>query len=147
VHKAGVAMPSARGGSRQAADPIGKFFSALAESGHLPTFEGQSATLRFDLLGAAHPERWYVAVNRGDVSVARHNGSADAIVRMQRPHFAAMVTGRLNAQAAILRGLLTCEGSMAALIMFQRCLPGPPGSTGRVAPISGKTVTEQRRTR
>jgi hypothetical protein len=55
------------------------------------------------------------------------------------------VTGRLNAQAALLRGLLTCEGSIAAVIMFQRCLPGPPGSTGRVAPISSRTVTDGRR--
>ena len=55
------------------------------------------------------------------------------------------MTGRLNAQAAMLRGLLTCEGSMAALMMFQRCLPGPPGSTGKVAPISSQTVMAQRR--
>ena len=60
-----------------------------------------------------------------------------------RPQLEAIVTGRLNAMAAMLRGLLTAEGSMAALIMFQRCLPGPPGSTGRVAPISSKTVTAQ----
>ena len=53
--------------------------------------------------------------------------------------------GRLNAQAAFLRGLLSVEGKIAALVMFQRCLPGPPGSTGRVAPISSKTVTAQRR--
>jgi hypothetical protein len=64
-------------------------------------------------------------------------------VRVERKYLEAMVTGRLNAMAAILRGLLTCEGSMAALVMFQRCLPGPPGSTGRVAPISSKTVTGQ----
>jgi len=64
---------------------------------------------------------------------------------VDRPHLEAMVTGRLNAQAALLRGLLTCEGSMAMLIMFQRCLPGPRGSTGRVAPISSETVMAQRR--
>ena len=54
-----------------------------------------------------------------------------------------VVTGRLNAQAAILRGLLTCEGSMAACMMFQRSLPGPPGSVGRVAPISSAAVMAQ----
>jgi hypothetical protein len=66
-------------------------------------------------------------------------------VHIERPHLEAIVSGRLNAQAALLRGLLTCEGSMAALIMFQRCLPGPPGSTGRVAPISSQAVTAGRR--
>lgn len=72
-------------------------------------------------------------------------GLADVVVRVQRPTFEAIVTGRLNGLAALLRGLLTFEGSMAALIMFQRCLPGPPGSTGRVAPISSATVMKQRR--
>ena len=53
-----------------------------------------------------------------------------------------MVTGRLNAQAAVLRGALACEGKLAAVVMFQRCLPGPPGSTGTeaatVMPGSGR---------
>ena len=77
------------------------------------------------------------------MTVARSADPADAIVRVERPVLEAIVTGRLNAMAAILRGLLTCEGSMAALVIFQRCLPGPPGSTGRVAPISSQTVTAQ----
>ena len=69
---------------------------------------------------------------------------ADATVRIDRRDLAEMVTGRLNAQAAYLRGLFTVAGSVGALMMFQRCLPGPPGSTGRVAPISSKTVMAQR---
>jgi putative sterol carrier protein len=87
----------------------------------------------------------YVAVSNGDVAVSRQNKAADAVIHVERPTFEAIVTGRMNAQAALLRGLLTCEGSMAALMMFQRCLPGPPGSTGRVAPISSQTVMAQRR--
>ncbi len=67
------------------------------------------------------------------------------MITIGRPQLEAIVTGRLNAQAAILRGLLTCTGSMAALMMFQRCLPGPRGSTGRVAPISSQQVMAQRR--
>ena len=71
-------------------------------------------------------------------------GPADATVRIDRRYLEAMVTGRMNAQAAFLRGLFECEGSVGALMTFQRCLPGPPGSTGRVAPISSKTVMAQR---
>ena len=66
-----------------------------------------------------------MTVHDGDVTVTRQKAAADAIVRISRPYFEAIVTGRMNAQAAMLRGLLTCEGSMAALMMFQRCLPGP----------------------
>jgi putative sterol carrier protein len=126
-------------------DPVSHFFASITAPGRIATFEHESAALRFDVQDGGYVERWHVAVNNGDVSVKRQNGHADAIVRIQRPVFEAVVTGRTNAQAALLRGLIDCEGSVAALMMFQRCLPGPPGSTGKVAPISSKTVTAQRR--
>jgi hypothetical protein len=125
----GVAVP----------DAIDQFFTSLAEPGRISTLEGESAALRFDA-GEMH---WRVQITDGTVAVSKDDGPADAVVKIARPRLEAIVTGRLNAQAALLRGLLTCEGSMAALIMFQRCLPGPPGSVGRVAPISSKTVTAQ----
>jgi hypothetical protein len=135
------------------ADPISDFFAGLAEPGHLATFEHEVATLRFDVTDAAEGDRvkqrdvkhWHVAVNDGDVTVTRQLLPADAIVRIARPDLECIVTGRMNAQAAMLRGLLTCEGSFSALMVFQRCLPGPPGSTGKVAPISSQTVMAQRR--
>jgi SCP-2 sterol transfer family len=138
-------VATASSGPTRASDPVDDFFAVLAESGHLATFEGQSATLRFDVADGADVEHWRLTVSNGDVSVARDERAADAVVRADRPRFEAMVTGRLNAQAAMLRGLLVCEGSMAACIMFQRCLPSPPGSAGRVAPISSATVMSQRR--
>jgi putative sterol carrier protein len=126
-------------------DPIGQFFASLVEPGRISTFEGESASLRFDIGSGSRRERWRVQVTDGEVAVTRASAPADAVVHIERPHLEAIVSGRLNAQAALLRGLLTCEGSMAALIMFQRCLPGPPGSTGRVAPISSQAVTAGRR--
>ena len=126
-------------------DPISEFFASLTAPGQVPTFAGQSATLRFDVRADGQVQSWYIAVQNGDVAVSRQTGPADAIITIDRPHLEAIVTGRLNAQAAMLRGLLTCQGSMAALIMFQRCLPGPRGSTGRVAPISSAAVMAQRR--
>jgi len=146
--------------------PIDRFFGGLAEAGHIATFERETATIRFDLLDRENlddqnrdrherVEHWYLTMADGEVTVTRQDWPADdrpaddrpadAIVRARRPDFEAIVTGRLNAQAAILRGLATCEGNMAAVVMFQRCLPGPPGSTGRVAPISARTVMAQRR--
>jgi hypothetical protein len=86
-----------------------------------------------------------MTVTNGDVAISHRNASADAIVRIGRSRLESIVTGRLNAQAAFLRGLFTCDGSMAAVIMFQRCLPGPPGSTGRIAPISSAQVMAERR--
>lgn len=132
--------------SRSAATPedaIHQFFADLTQPGHLATFESESATLRFEVPNGGRPERWYVAIDDGDVSVARNGGPTDATVTTDRPVLEAMVSGRLNAQAAMLRGLVTCRGSMAALMTFQRCLPGPPGSTGRVAAISSQAVMAQ----
>ena len=123
-----------------AADPISQFFDDLARPGHLATFESESATIRFDVPDDARAERWFITIHDGDVSVSHNRGPADAVLTLERPAAEQMVAGRLNAQAAVLRGLLTCEGNMAACIMFQRCLPGPPGSVGRVAPISSATV-------
>ena len=122
-------------------DPISQFFDELARPGHLATFESESATIRLDVPGGdARTDRWFITIHDGDVSVSHNRGPADAVVTIGRSAAVQMVTGRLNAQAAMLRGLLTCEGSMAACMIFQRCLPGPPGSTGRVAPISSETV-------
>jgi len=124
-------------------DPINQFFADLTQPGHLETFESESASLRFEVPNGGRAERWYVTIHDGDVAVARQGGPTDAIVTTDRPVLEAMVSGRLNAHAALLRGLVTCRGSMAALMAFQRCLPGPPGSTGQVAPISSQTVMAQ----
>jgi hypothetical protein len=138
-------MAKERGGPvTAAADPVTQFFAALNEPGHLATFEGDSAAVRFDVLGGKKVERWHVSIANGDVTVTRSTAPADATVRIDRQHLEAMVAGRLNAQAAFLRGLFACEGSVGALMMFQRCLPGPPGSTGRMAPIPSKTVMAER---
>lgn len=132
------------------ADPISDFFSGLTQPGHIATFEREAATVRFDVADGPNPEsgpieHWHVTINDGDVSVTRQVLPADAIVHAARPDVERIVTGRLNAQAALLRGLLTTEGSMAALMMFQRALPGPPGSSGTVEPLTSQAVMAQRR--
>ncbi len=147
-----LAVPTAKTSSGTVtADPISDFFAELAEPGHLATFEHEVGTVRFDVPDAiktadvTHVEHWHVTVDDGDVTVTREQMPAEAVVRVARPCMELMVTGRLNAMAAMLRGLLTVDGSVAALMVFQRCLPGPPGSTGKVAPISSQAVMAQRR--
>jgi hypothetical protein len=124
---------------------VREFFGQLAQPGRVTTFEGESATLRFDVVDGERVDRWHVTVADGDVTVTRRNAPAAVVVRLNRPDVEAIVTGRMNAQAALLRGLLTYEGDVANLMMFQRCLPGPPGSTGRVVPISSRAVMSERR--
>jgi putative sterol carrier protein len=123
-----------------APDAISQFFADLAQPGHLATLESESASLRFDVKDGASVQQWYVTVHDGDVAVTRRGDPADAVVTADRPHLEAIMAGQMNGTAAVLRGVLDCQGSMAALVMFQRCLPGPPGSTGRAAAISSQTV-------
>jgi hypothetical protein len=126
-------------------DPVCDFFTALAAPGHLATFERESATLRFDVADGEKVERWHVAVSDGDTTVTHRKEPADVVVTIDKDRMAELVTGRLNAMAALLRGLLVYDGSAAAAILFQRCLPGPPGSKGRVTPVTSKAVMARRR--
>lgn len=137
-----LAVSNVKNRSATTADPISDFFAGLTEPGHIATFEREAATLRFDVDDVEH---WHVTIHDGDVRVTQQLLPADATVQVSRPNFEAIVTGRLNAQAALLRGLMTCEGSVAALMTFQRALPGPPGSTGTVEPLSSQAVMAQRR--
>jgi SCP-2 sterol transfer family len=138
-------LAETRTGQGQASGPVGQFFNELAEAAYVDTFARQAATLRFDALHGDKVDSWHIHVHDGEVDVSRQNDPADAVVRLSKADLEQIVTGRMNAQAATLRGLLSCQGDLAALMMFQRCLPGPPGSTGRVEPISGQTVMAQRR--
>jgi SCP-2 sterol transfer family len=123
-----------------APDAISQFFADLAQPGHLATLESESGSLRFDVKDGASVQQWYVAVHDGDVAITRRGDPADAVVTADRPHLEAIMSGQMNATAAVLRGVLDCQGSMATLVMFQRCLPGPSGSTGRAAPMSSQAV-------
>jgi len=145
-----LAVSNVKNRSAATADPISDYFASLTEPGHIATFEREAATLQFDVADGPTPdsgpsEHWHVTINDGDVSVTRQVLPADAIVHGARADVERIVTGRLNAQAALLRGLLRTEGSMAALMMFQRALPGPPGSTGTVEPLTSEAVMAQRR--
>jgi hypothetical protein len=42
--------------------------------------------------------------------------------------------------AAYLRGVIAVEGDFALVILFDRLLPGPPDSTGRVEPIPARSA-------
>src|SRR5258707_9412999 len=86
------------------ADPVSQFFTGLAESGHVATFDRESTTLRFDIADGDNVERWYVSVHDGRVAVTRQDRPAAAVVRGGRGALPAVVAGRLDAPAAPLLG-------------------------------------------
>jgi ubiquinone biosynthesis protein UbiJ len=110
------------------ADDTAEFFEELARIGHEPRLEKVKGTVRFDLLDDGRVERWYLAVDKGDLDVSRRNAKADCIVRTQKALFDELASGRANAMTAVLRGVVAVEGEFELLALFQRLLPGPPGS-------------------
>ena len=107
----------------RAADRLTKFFEDLAARGHEPSLERLTATFRFDLLNGKQTERWFVAVNKGDLAVSRQNRAADCVLRAERAVFERLATGRQRVLAATLRGQLIPEGDPKRLVLAQRLLP------------------------
>jgi putative sterol carrier protein len=120
------------------ADPIGRFFTELADRGSEPLLKSATGTLRFDLTDGKRVERWFVAITKGDLDVSHKNAAADAVVRADRDLFEGMVTGRVNGMAALLRGVLVVEGDLGLIALFARVFPGPPRSRVRDATPKGK---------
>jgi len=114
------------GTSERRRSPTAAFFDDLAQRGREPLLKNASGTLRFDLHDGAQVEHWTVRMDEGDVDVSRSRAKADAVVRLDKSVFDAMVTGRVNAMACALRGELVPEGDLSLVILFQRVFPGPP---------------------
>jgi putative sterol carrier protein len=102
------------------------FFEDLESRGQDPLLKSTSGTLRFDLTNGRRVEHWFVALDKGQVDVSHDAGSADVVLHADKEIFDELVTGRANATAAILRGVLGLEGSIELAIRFQRLFPGPP---------------------
>jgi hypothetical protein len=107
------------------AAPTREFFESL--EGPQPLLSNRSGTLRFDIADDGALEHFYVTIDRGTVAVSHKKGRADASLHLDRALADELATGRVNATAAVLRGLLDPEGDLALLIAFQRLFPGPRG--------------------
>jgi putative sterol carrier protein len=113
--------------------PSATFFDDLAKGGTVPLLQRVKGTMRFDLDDGGSIEHVYVAVDKGDVKVSRKKTSADAVVNTDRALLDDMVQGRVNATAAVLRGLISVEGNIGLVMVFQRLFPGPSKTTAAKA--------------
>jgi len=110
---------------RPGRSPTAVFFDDLAGRGQEPRLKSASGSLRFDMADGDRVEHWFVTLDNGDVSVSRSTSRADAVVRLDKSMSDGLVTGRINAMAAVLRGDLVPEGDLSLLLLFQRVFPGP----------------------
>jgi len=117
-------------------DATEEFFLELGRRGNEPLLRNATGTIRFDLHRGDGVERWVVAMKNGDVAVSRRQVHADCVVRMDRALFDQLVRGRANAMAAVLRGVLSPEGDLGLLVLFQRLFPAASRSAERTAKIT-----------
>ena len=103
---------------------ITSYFEALSQREYEPLLDRATGTLRFEVEGAS--ARWFVSVDKGRVSVSHARRKADCVIRADKRLVEGILSGKVNATAAVLRGALAVEGDPQLLVMFQRILPGPP---------------------
>ena len=107
-------------------DPTKRFFEGLETYGHAPLLRKANGTTRFEIVDGKKVSRWFVTVDRGDLSVSRrHEAEADCVIRVDRALFEKIASGKVNAVAAVLRGDLAIEGDWRLLVWMQRLFPGP----------------------
>ena len=119
-------------------EPIEEFFERLTRDGP-DRLRRADGSLRIDLTSGTTTERWFVTMHGGDVSVSHRNAKADSVIRTSKDQFEGMITGRVNAMSAALRGVVSLEGDPTLLVLFQRALPGPASTaTGQGAASTGR---------
>ena len=118
-------------------DASTEFFDELGRRGYEPLLHAATGTVRVDLEQGGKTDRWFVAIDRGTVSVSRRNVRADCVLRLARELFDDLARGEGNGLAAVLRGEVAVEGNLELILFFQRLFPGPAGA-GRDSVGDGK---------
>jgi putative sterol carrier protein len=114
------------------ADPTAAFFAELAARSHEPLLRKASGAARFDIVDGRRMRRWYLDVDKGDISVGtKASASTTCVIRADKAMFDRIAAGKLNAVAAVLRGDLVITGDWRLLVRLQRLFPSPPRRRAR----------------
>ena len=80
----------------------------------------------FDVRCADSVDKWYVTMEKGIVTVARKGGEPDCVLTGGCATFDAVLSGRANVMAALLRGAFSAQGRIILLSALQQLFPGSP---------------------
>ena len=112
--------------ANSATDPTVRFFDELGSRAHEPLLRKATGTARLEIVDGRRTLRWFVSVDKGDVSVSRRSdGSPTCVIRVEKSLFDKIAAGKENAVAAVLRGDLAIAGDWRFLVWLQRLFPGP----------------------
>src|SRR5512133_2645644 len=104
-------------------DPTAAFFEGLRQQDYQPALARRSGVVRIELVDNGRSERWFVAIDDGNVKVSKRNQAADSTLRADKQLFDRIASGKANAVTAVLRGELALEGDWNLLVFFQRLFP------------------------
>jgi putative sterol carrier protein len=108
------------------ASPTEKFFDELGRRGHEPLLERITAKVHFHITDGRHVANWLVEIKEGDIRVSRQSGGKGRCgISADRALFDGIVSGEVNAIAAMLRGALWVDGDRETWVLVQRLFPGP----------------------
>ena len=107
-----------------------QLLEVLAERSKESPLTAVNGLVRFDVDTGRRVDEWYLTIKKGIVTVAREGGEPDCILAGDGATFDAVLSGRANAMAAILRGALVPQGKIVLLTALQRLFPGSPGAEG-----------------
>ena len=103
---------------------------ALAERSLERPATAFSGVVRFDVDAGGRTASWYLTITKGVVTVAHKGGEPDCVLTGDSATFDAVLSGRANAMAALLRGAFDVQGKVILLTGLQRLFPGSPGADG-----------------
>ena len=118
--------------AKAVADPTAAFFAKLATLSHEPLLHKVSGSTRFEIVDGRRVRRWYLDIDKGQISVAtKARASTTCVIRADKAVFDKVASGRMNAVAAVLRGDLVVDGDWRLLVRLQRLFPSPPRRRSR----------------
>jgi putative sterol carrier protein len=107
-------------------DATTEFFKELNRRKPDPTLTGIDVTIRFDVNDDGAGRHWLVAIRDGAIEATPGGGEADCTIGTDRRVIEAIVEGRVNPMAALLRGHLDVGGDPDLLILVKRVFPTLP---------------------
>jgi SCP-2 sterol transfer family len=119
------------------ADATREFVDGLCAGGPHPVLARTRAVIRIEVADGPPGGGWTLVVADGRIRESDDAEDADCVIRADAATLEGLATGRVNATAAILRGVLHADGAPEVLAAIQGLMPGPPGSTGPRRPGIG----------
>ena len=107
-----------------------EFVDGLCAGGPHPALAHTRAVVRLEVTDGPPGGGWTLVVADGRIRESDDAADADCVIRADAATLEGLVTGRVNATAAILRGVLQADGAPEVMAAIQGLLPGPPGPPG-----------------